>query len=73
MSKISQDAYNNFEVYLGTGKAEEIANKVKNGELSSKEAKEWGEKVKDTFESARGRKDIDPENWSRFEDGWRPD
>lgn len=73
MAKISQDAYDNFEIYLGTGKADEVAEKVRNGELSPEEAEEWGEKVKETFENSRGRKDIDPENWRDFEDGWRPD
>ena len=73
MSEIPKEAYNNIEIYLGTDKANEVAQKVKSGEMTPQEATEWGEKLKETFESARGRRDIDPENWGKFEDGWRPD
>ena len=72
MAKISQEAYNNIEFYLGTDKADEVAEQVRTGDLSPEEAEAWGEKLKESFEN-RSNKTIDPENWRAFEDGWRPD
>lgn len=73
MAQIPQEVYNNFEIYLGKEKADEVAEQVRTGVLTVKKAKEWGEQLQKDFEESRGRKDIDPSEWQAFEDGWRPD
>ena len=72
MAEISQDAYNNIKIHLGTEKADEVAKQVRTGDLSPEEAEAWGEQLKESFEN-RSNKTIDPDNWRDFEDGWRPD
>lgn len=72
MPRLSDDAYQRFESYLGSGKADEVAEQVRNGEMSASEAEEWSVQLEEDSERSRGRSDIDPEDWRDFEDGWRP-
>ena len=48
--------------HWGADEAQEVFEKVQNGEMS----------VEDV-EKAISRPDIEPEDWRDFEDGWRPD
>lgn len=72
-AELSSEAYERFTIYLGQGKADEVANDVRSGEMTAGEAEEWSKSVKDSFESSRHRPDIEPEDWQAFEEGWRPD
>lgn len=58
---------------MGTGKADEIAEQVRRGEISVQTAINIGDQQEALYNESRGRKDIDPENWNAFEDGWRPE
>ncbi len=72
MAKLSKEAYNRFCSYLGSGKADDIAKMVESGEMSEEEAEKWSVDVEKSGERARKRRDIEPEEWRDFEDGWRP-
>lgn len=71
--RLSSEAFAIFETYLGLSKAEEIAQEVRDGELSASEAEQWSQSVQQTSENARNRPDIEPEDWQKFEEGWRPE
>ena len=61
-----------LEIYLGTGKADEVAEAVANGEMTPEAAEAWAISLKEMHEQSRGRRDIEPDEWQDFEDGWRP-
>ena len=46
---------------------------VEAGEISADEAEKWSIEVEESNERAKRRRDIEPEEWHDFEDGWRPD
>ncbi len=73
MAELSKEDYYYFEIYLGKEKADEVAKQVKNGVLTQKVVKEWVKKLQEMHDDSRGRRDIEPEEWPAFEDGWRPD
>ncbi len=73
MEEISSATYRTLKIHLGEGRAKEIAEQVHNGELTSEEADEWADRVVDSYERSKRRRDIDPEEWNGFEDGWRPE
>lgn len=73
MPEISQKAFDDIETFLGRGKAEEVAEQVKSGDMTPEAAENWGKQLWDQYERSRGRRDIEPEEWRDFEDGWRPE
>lgn len=73
MPKLSNEAYQRILIYLGEGKANEVAADVESGEMDRKEAEEWSVQIEEMGENSRGRRDIEPEEWRDFEEGWRPD
>ena len=73
MAKLSLEAYNRFLIYLGAGKADEVARDVETGEMDADEAENWSISIEENYERSRGRRSIEPEEWRDFEDGWRPD
>lgn len=73
MSKLSNEAYRKILCYLGEAKADEVAEDVRNGEMTAEEASEWADKIEADYERSRHRRDIEPEEWRDFEEGWRPD
>lgn len=72
MPEISQKAYNDIETFLGKGKADEVAEQVRAGNMTPDAADNWGKQLWEQYEHSRGRRDIDPEEWQKFEEGWRP-
>jgi phytoene/squalene synthetase len=71
--EISPEAYERFSIYLGTGKADDVANDVRSGEITADEAEAWSRSVEEMHEKSRHRPDIEPEDWRKFEEGWRPE
>lgn len=71
--KLSDEAYERFDKYLGKRKAEEVRADVESSRMGEKEAEEWSRKLELVYEHSRGRRSIEPEEWQDFEEGWRPD
>ena len=72
-SELSSEAYERFSIYLGVGKADEVANDVRSGEMSADDAEAWSRTVEESHENSRHRPDIAPQDWQAFEEGWRPE
>jgi hypothetical protein len=73
MAKLSNEAYQRFLIYLGEDKADEVAEDVESGDMDKGAAEEWSIQIEEMRENSRGRRDIEPEEWQDFEEGWRPD
>ena len=73
MGKLANGAYKKILRYLGEAKADEVAEYVRNGEMTAEEASEWADQIEADYEHSRHRRDIEPEEWRDFEEGWRPD
>lgn len=73
MAKISKEVYEKYVIYLGQGKADDIVREVKEGWRTPEEAEEFINDIIESKERSRHRRDIEPEEWRDFEDGWRPD
>lgn len=73
MVKLSNEAYQRFLIYLGEEKADEVSEDVESGNMDKGEAEEWSIRIENMRENSRGRRDIEPEEWQDFEEGWRPD
>ena len=73
MPEISQKAFDDIETFLGKGKAEEVAEQVRSGDMTPEAADNWGRQLWEQYERSRGRRDIEPEEWQDFEEGWRPE
>lgn len=71
--ELPPDAHRRFEMYLGTGKADDVAADVRAGELTAAEAEEWCRSVEDMHERSHHRRDVEPRDWRAFEEGWRPE
>lgn len=72
MHELSKDAYTRIEIYLGKAKADEVAQEVQDGERTAHEANQWSKEIEELYEKSRNRPDIEPEDWQKFEEGWRP-
>jgi hypothetical protein len=71
--ELSPEAYARFSFYLGEGKAGDVANDLRSGEMTAAEAEAWSENVQESYQRSHHRRDIEPEEWQKFEDGWRPE
>ena len=71
--ELSPEAYRRFEVYLGAEKADDVAADVRAGEMTAAEADDWSRNVEEMHERSAHRRDIEPHEWRKFEEGWRPD
>ncbi len=67
------DSFEKLEALLGSDKAEEVKKEVESGERSMDEVEDWADKLWDNYEKHHNRPDIEPEDWQKFEDGWRPE
>jgi hypothetical protein len=70
--ELSAEVYNNILIYLGEGKANEVADDVRIGERDAEEAEDWINSHIEMREKSRNRREIYPSEWRKFEDGWSP-
>ena len=73
MARLSSSAYDIFKTYLGTGKVDEITEEVRDGHRGKRDTEKWAEEIEEMKKNSRHRREIEPEEWRDFEDGWRPD
>ena len=69
---LPQDVYRKLALFGGETKADEWAEMVENGEETIEHAINQANGLEAYAEEIKDRKDIDPGDWQKFEDGWRP-
>jgi hypothetical protein len=70
--KMPQDIHDRLAMFWDPVKADEWAELMENGEITLEEATAQADMWEKHSAEIVGRRDIRPEEWRDFEDGWRP-